>query len=51
MSSGTEYTRTDVETETKRDSGDYKKETTVTTERTVEKEEPNKDPVVIVEES
>jgi hypothetical protein len=43
---------TEVKTETKRDSdgalnSDYKKETTVKTERTVEKE---KEPIIIIEE-
>jgi hypothetical protein len=43
--------KTEVETETKRDSdpaeSEYKEKTTVKTERTVEKE---RDPVIIVEE-
>ena len=55
MSDPKKYTeKTEVKTETKRDSdglgdSEYKKETTVKTERTVEKEE--KEPVVIITES
>ncbi len=53
MPDAKKYTeKTEVKTETKRDSSipeksEYKKETTVKTERTVEKD---KDPVIIVEE-
>jgi hypothetical protein len=54
MSDPKKYTeKTEVKTETKRDSdefgdSEYKEETTVKTERTVEKE---KDPVIIIEEN
>jgi hypothetical protein len=53
MTDATKSTETtDVKTETKRDSdgalnSEYKKETTVKTERTVEKE---KEPIIIIEE-
>ncbi len=53
MSDEKKYTeKTEVKTETKRDSGtpeksEHKEETTVKTERTVEKD---RDPVIIVEE-
>jgi hypothetical protein len=55
MSDPTKYTeKTEVTTETKRDDGfadsEYKKETTVKTEHTVEKEE-EKEPVVVITEN
>ena len=53
MTDAKKYTKTtEVKTETKQDSdgalnGEYKEETTVKTERTVEKE---KEPIIIIEE-
>ena len=57
MSDPKKYTeKTEVETETTVDTdaidgSEYKKETTVKTERTVEKEEEEREPIVIVEEN